>query len=185
MFEKVMPRPAQASPWCNNLAWLHHLKNKHAQTCLNFVSIMSIWKKLKLAINQLNLFELVQAQKNIYRAVLDSFWILFFPTKASKYCITNLTWILFYFDIFRSCEPRGLSWWQNNALYRWPHGYFCRWREAGLHVGIWIKFKRLRQPFWIPLPTRYAWWHRSWTRDCRLGIWYWRHYDPDLESGWI
>ena len=67
----------QPSPGCNNLVWLHHLNNKQVQTCLNLVSIMSIWKNLKLAINQLNLFELVQAQKTIYRAVLDSFWILF------------------------------------------------------------------------------------------------------------
>ena len=55
---------------------------KQVQTCMKLVSFMNIWKKLKLAIKLvkscINLFELVQTQKSIYRAVLDSFWILFF-----------------------------------------------------------------------------------------------------------
>ena len=53
---------------------LGRIESKH-------ITLVSIWKKLKLAINQLNLFELVQAQKSIYRAFLDSFWILFKHTR--------------------------------------------------------------------------------------------------------
>ena len=89
--------PGQPRPWCNILVRLQYLTNrfklvlekvmqylclimpsiKQLQTCLKLKFIMSIWNKLKLAINQLNLFQLVQVQKSSYRAVLDSFWILF------------------------------------------------------------------------------------------------------------
>ena len=62
---------------------------KQVQTCMKLVSFMNIWKKLKLAIKLvkscINLFELVQAQKGIYRAVLDSFWILF--STMSELCL--------------------------------------------------------------------------------------------------
>ena len=71
------PKPGLPSPRCNNLVWLHHQNNKQVQTCLNLVSI---WKKLKLAINQLNLFKLVWTYLNLFKhkkAFIEHFWIRF------------------------------------------------------------------------------------------------------------